>query len=291
MMEANEYFATKYNYDIFKNNSINQLLSQAEIDAIGISSAGQNELYLIDVAFHSLGLSFGDRQQTTETIIKKYLRAAFCAYSYFNIENVTLIFASPKIHDKTLINLKEAVKEIQYIINKNGLNYKVKLFANSDFSDLILNPILDVCDEVADTSELFIRSIKMYNLFNKATKTKLEHSSGKTFGIKNEDTLKSDYSEMKIGAIARTVLTNLLEDGKVSKDEIQLMQTSDYSKKIFDIQYPLLTKAKLYTSRPNRYYSKPIKIYNEFYYLCSEWFEVDANNDRPFLLKWINAHK
>jgi len=31
-----------------------------------------------------------------------------------------------------------------------------------------------------------------------------------------------------------------------------------------------------------RYYSKPFTMRGKEYFLCSQWFETPANNDRPF---------
>jgi len=39
-----------------------------------------------------------------------------------------------------------------------------------------------------------------------------------------------------------------------------------------------------------RYYAKPLFIHGKQYYMCSQWFETSANNDRPYLLKWIEKH-
>lgn len=98
--------------------------------------------------------------------------------------------------------------------------------------------------------------------------------------------------KMKIGVIVRTVLKKMLELGKASKEEIAKMQTREYSKETFDIQYPLLQKAALTQGKsPTRYYAAPLRIYGEQYFLCSEWYENQANNDRPYLLKWIALHK
>lgn len=98
-------------------------------------------------------------------------------------------------------------------------------------------------------------------------------------------------SEMKIGVIVRTVVKNLLEQGVVSEEEVQLMQMKQYSKETFDIQYPLLMPVQSTNGRhPARYYSSPITVYGKKYFLCSEWYEVPANNDRPYLLKWIALH-
>lgn len=97
---------------------------------------------------------------------------------------------------------------------------------------------------------------------------------------------------MKIGVIVRTVLRKMLEEGSASLEEIEKMQTKEYFKETFDIQYPLLQKVVLTQGKsPARYYSAPLKIYGEEYFLCSEWFEVSANNDRPYLMKWLALHK
>lgn len=93
----------------------------------------------------------------------------------------------------------------------------------------------------------------------------------------------------KIGELARTVLRAILESGKASKAEIKDMLTFNYSNATFGLQYPLLVKNGS-TFDAKRYYVKPLTIYNEVYYLCSQWFETTANNDRPLLEKWIKNH-
>ncbi|GAA3658038.1 hypothetical protein [Asaccharospora irregularis] len=101
------------------------------------------------------------------------------------------------------------------------------------------------------------------------------------------------YENLKVAEIARTALPPILESGRIPAEIITLMQTKEYSKENFDLQYPLLVKKSQYATRPVRYMAKPIlNIYGEEYYLCSEWFEKPgANNDRPYLLRWIKDNK
>ena len=97
--------------------------------------------------------------------------------------------------------------------------------------------------------------------------------------------------EIKIGVIARTVFRNVLKSGKVPKDEIERMQDKDYSKKTFGIQYPVLQKTNNPNSKkPENYYAKPVKIADNYYFICSEWYETLANNDRPYLMKWLKPY-
>ena len=78
-----------------------------------------------------------------------------------------------------------------------------------------------------------------------------------------------------------------LESGKVDDEEISLMLTKDYSKNTFGIDFPLLVPVDAeYDSV--RYYVIPLTIRGKQYRLCSQWYEVSANNDRPFLMAWLN---
>lgn len=156
--------------------------------------------------------------------------------------------------------------------------------------------MVDILDDVADTSELFMRSLQMYNLFaDKRTRFTGMSRKPKIVDNRTESIEKmtgaDNFNEMKIGAIVRTELRKLLEDGMVSDVEIQLMQTKEYSKETFDIQYPLLMPSEGTNGlHPARYYSVPITVHGKKYFLCSEWFEVPTNNDRPYLLKWLALH-
>jgi hypothetical protein len=119
---------------------------------------------------------------------------------------------------------------------------------------------------------------KLYNIIQ---------NSDFNYRINNSENLK----EMKIGIIVRTVLCKILEESKVSAEEIELMQTKKYSKKTFDLQYSLLLKAEIVNEiKPKRYYSKPVIIRGVRYFVCSEWFEVPANNDRLYLRKWLELY-
>ena len=68
------------------------------------------------------------------------------------------------------------------------------------------------------------------------------------------------------------------------------MQTSDYSKQTFDLQYPALVSMDA-DFDPVRYYKDPLTIAGKQYRMCSQWFETTANNDRPFLDHWIEGHE
>lgn len=296
---SNELFLLKYGYSIYKGNkSIEQLIGQAEIDVLGINFEDQeNQIYCVDVAFHEAGLNYGSKEETITRVIKKCLRTAMCINGYFGLNTATILFASPKINPLVNTELINCVDDMMSILKELDINYDIRIIGNEDFERNILNPVLSVAKDVADTSELFMRSLQMYNLFvnkSKSIKRSDEVISNKkeknSFKLIEPDGLNG-FEEMKIGALARTVLRKALEDGKASKDEIEKMQTKDYSKETFDIQFPLLLKTTNSEGiKPIRYYANPINIYGEEYFMCSEWYEVATNNDRPYLLKWLALH-
>jgi hypothetical protein len=288
-------------YDLYKGNSgLDQLLAQAEIDVVGIAmEEGGSHIYAIDVAFHEAGLNYGSKEETVARVLKKFIRTAMCIYGYFGFANGTIIFASPKINPAVINDINACLDDVISVLRNLNLNYEIRVIANDDFSEKILEPILNVLGDVADTSELFMRSLQMYNLFAekkpKGDNLATRNSSNQRISPKL-DIIESSgavgLEEMKIGVIARTVLRRVLESGKVSSEELELLQSKQYSKETFDIQYPLLLKVINTDGRsPLRYYSQPVTIQGEEYFLCSEWYEVPANNDRPYLLRWLALHK
>ncbi|WP_321347083.1 hypothetical protein [uncultured Draconibacterium sp.] len=291
MDDSKQFFIDRHNLQIYKANSLEQLIQQAEIDVLGISYAeGEQKFYAIDVAFHEAGLNYGSKEITTARVIKKCLRTAMCINGYFGHKEGEIIFASPKIYNNIMELLQPCVEDAMTILRRHGFNFRVRVIANDDFRIKILNPVLSSASFVADTSELFMRSIQMYNLFgsNKLGEVK-EQQPKRTTRKVNVDSLDTDSTdEMKIGAFVRSTLVQMFRDKEVSRQEVDLMQTQQYSKDTFDLQYPLLRKATLSNGKkPPRYWANAVELYGSKYFICSEWYETAANNDRPYFLKWL----
>jgi hypothetical protein len=104
--------------------------------------------------------------------------------------------------------------------------------------------------------------------------------------VKQQET----YNEIKIGKLAQIMIPRVLQNGKVSDYEFEQMLTAEYSKEVFDLNYPVLVKSTEPYDKV-RYYTTPIEVGGEKYMLCSQWFETEANNDRPYLEKWIEEHQ
>ena len=289
MTYTDSFYNKKYGYKIFKKTaSLSQLLQQAECDALGISIPDQ-KIYAVDVAFHEAGLNYGDREITVCKIITKCLRTALCLYGYLGSKDAEIIFATPKIHNKVLNDLLPCIEDLQRIVNEYSLDFRFRIIVNNDFYDLILKPILIISEGVADTNELFMRSYQMIKMFSeKRTSLPMQLTDDIKEHIIPEN--KDTYSELKIGKLVQIVLKRILESGSVSQEEIANLQNPSYSKDVFGINYPLLVKHDIPFEKV-RYYKTPICINGVKYMLCSQWFEVPTNNDRPYLIKWISEHE
>lgn len=297
MTATDEHFSLRYGYKIYKkNSSLSQLIQQGECDAVGVSIQEDGpRYYAVDVAFHESGLNYGTREETVMKVISKSLRTAMCLYGYMETKRAEITFASPKINPSILSDVEPCIEDANALLAARGFNFSIRVIANEEFNESVLQPILLMSDGVADTSELFLRSYQMYTMFagSPAGAAKSGRAtSPKRMADKVEIDYQDDgvYKELKVGAIARTVLRKMLSDGSASDDEVAFMQTTEYSKQFFGLQYPLLLRTDAAETELH-YYKDPLLINGERYRMCCEWFETAANNDRPYLLKWIEGHK
>ena len=296
LQELDTYFEQTYNYKVFKkNSSLSQIIQQGECDVLGINMQNGNATYYaVDVAFHEAGLNYGTREETVLKVVSKSVRTAFCLYGYLGAKDGDIVFASPKINKAVLNDIEPLIQYLNTFFTAKGFSFNIRVICNDEFEEKILQPILMVSEDVADTSELFMRAYQLFAMFAQA-KSKVEKTitsqprSAKPTQAQSVYTTDA-YKELKVGKIAQTILKNILESGAVSDEEIAALQTFEYSKKCFDLQFPLLVPYGNEFIKV-RYYANPITIKGQKYYMCSQWFEVSTNNDRPYLVKWIEEHQ
>ena len=163
------FFSREYAYDLFKKSrSVRQIIRQAEVDVVGVCLAERGgKITAVDVAFHKDGLGYGkSRKETVEKVMSKLVKTAMCIYGYFDTKEAEIVFASPKIPPKVLLDLQQATEQVKHILNESGFSFQIELIANEDFCDKVLEPILKYSKDVADTGELFMRSYQLYNMFS-----------------------------------------------------------------------------------------------------------------------------
>lgn len=291
--KVDTHFSENYDYHIFKkNSSMSQIIQQGECDVVGVAFNGdEKNFYAVDVAFHEAGLNYGTREETVMKVISKCVRNAICLYGYMNTKEAEIIFASPKINPAIMGDLVPCISDLNNIFRLAGFCFSIRVIANEAFNELVLQPILLASAGIADTSELFIRSYQMYKMFAGDTRVKVERKEGNASVSLNKVTSVSRemYDELKIGKLVQLVLKPLIIE-KATDLEIEWMQEFEYSKNNFGIQYPLLLKTNS-SSAERHYYKDLITINGDTYRLCCEWYETEANNDRPYVEKWIREHE
>lgn len=268
-------------FPVFKNSKYDQLIKQAEIDVLGLSiDEGKNNYYAVDVAYHEQGLRYGKTQQECISIVsKKMLRSALLLYLYFNVKNGDIIFASPKINPAVYKNLQEQINNIDKFIKDLGFEYNFRLIANENFTNLILNPIVEISTTVADTSELFMRAFQLSSLCQKANS-----KSSKKQTIKNINT-EITYNEFKIGAIVKNKMNYLFSNKYLNEDDIKKLSDSKYCKTTFNLKFPMIISIK-----EDRYDQKGYArywniVFANKYYICNHWYE----NQRVAFENWYNS--
>ncbi len=267
--------------DIFqKNNSISQLLQQAEIDVVGFSldSVKDERIYhFVDVAFHENGLNYGSKEKTISRVLKKFIRSYFLYLSYFNDNSPAVFyFITPKMSKQTLfIPLQENIERVNKVFNQHELNPDFQIVTNEEFNSSILIPTMGITGEIADTNELFLRSVQLWKMFeNEPREYHINPLGNSPQAIKLS--IEDKNVGKKIGQHVQDCMMDLIEKNQIDEIMIEKLLSQAYCKKQFNTNFPLLRKinqGKLDKRRYKRYYKKYWKIGNDLYYFSSQWYE------------------
>ncbi|MEI6489394.1 MAG: PD-(D/E)XK nuclease family protein [Bacteroidota bacterium] len=164
--------------------------------------------------------------------------------------------------------LHDYLKALSTPVNNNQKKYKYMAISNKE------NELLIRFWE--ENEDLILKAVE-------ATKENTHIEPEKRETARKIIELLNNDSE-KIGAYVKRNLNMLFEQSRFSNNEILDFQDAVYSKRTFDIQYPLLKKVVSRNDKPLHYWKDIILINNEEFYLCCEWFE----NDRVYFDRWLN---
>lgn len=277
---------------ISKKQKSSQMIKQGEVDCIGLNLELDNDSNLlvrnicaVDVAFHEAGLNYGNIDNTCARITKKYIRTALTIYQYFGIKRAEIIFATPKttslIHSD---KLKETAININNVFNELGFSFQFKLYCNEDFNTIILNPLINDINKISDSSDLFIRSIKLSNIFNSSNKLINDETIVNILQTDN----KFEAIKPKIAVLARNIFNLFSKENKLNEIEVNNLCDVNYSKREFNISMnlPILkkynSKEDAFINESRRYYAEIYKFNNKKYLLCNHWLE----NQYDLLENW-----
>ena len=160
---------------VFKNSSFSQLIRQAEIDVLGVrwnQDSSSPNVIAVDCAFHEAGLQYGDAEETVGRVLKKLIRDAFALEACLAVGEANIIFATPKMAEPVREDIERHLSVLETCLARErgsaGPRLRFRIIANADFSREILAPVQAQAAAVADTSELFVRSLQLMLLHNPA---------------------------------------------------------------------------------------------------------------------------
>lgn len=170
MEAAREHFKEGIEGDIFKGRIVSQVLRQAEIDVFGIKFDADkgtiSKIYCVDIAYHRNGLGYVNVAETEKRVLKKLIRHVMIVQSVFGSSlPLQVVFASPKAGKPYVGALEKAMESLRTFFSMHNISCETVLFLNDTFRDSILQPVLQAATDVADTSELFLRSYQLLRMF------------------------------------------------------------------------------------------------------------------------------
>lgn len=292
-----ELFAKSYSMNVFpKNASVGQFIQQGEIDVLGVEvrKLKVEKLFAVDVAFHENGLNYGrSKEDTAARVLKKMIRSLVQLMTFFEATEGEVIFATPKLNRSVSEILMPSLEELNDFLWAEDLKFNCRVIANEGFKKKIFDGVNEVAGDVADTSELFMRSLQMVNLLSssKITKASLVNKKKGSKPQKPDRAIEGAESEMKIGILVRTTFKELSEDNLLDETEVKNLQDPEYSKQWLNNNFAVLkkveNKANLMEERQvngyYRYYAQPLRFNGKEYLLTNDWYEWQRE---PFL-NWL----
>ena len=271
--------------NVFKGTkTCRQFLKQAEIDVLGVGF--NRDLYAVEVAFHESGLQYGSRSETRDRVLKKMLRAKFLMDAYHLADGKQHIyFVSPKVHQ----GVKPGLDEVFAWLKKEypeGVDWQ--LLTDDKFVSDLLVPTLDKAKGVADTSELFVRSVNLLELggvFRLGDVVSSPHQE--TPSARQDPESETD----QIQPLVQNLMQTLLDESSslLTESDISNLMDRDYCQERLDLKIdglPLLRNQEegVEISGHARYWTK---VYGDRYLVTNNWWRRAHLHNAESLLRWI----
>ena len=278
---------------IIKKNTILQFIRQCEIDVVGFKFDNQEKtLYLYDTAFHENGLNYN--ANTVPNVLKKLIRAFLVADVFFKDFDVYIGFISPKCSEDNQKKINNELANLLPVFAKLNPKIKVDTYLNDSCSDII-EDLVAMADDIHDNNDLFIRSIKLYNL----SKQVKEEVTSKANKKKKALASPSSSSTSPIVAAAKAKESNkkkiyeiidyLINNGYMTQTLVDNLTDLKYTLSNFGISsYSVLKEvSKIKPSEERRYYPKMLSLYGKLYKICNHW----VPESKPKLQDWFDNKK
>lgn len=256
-----------------KTKDAAQFLKQGEIDAVGVDRQGG--VHAMEVAFHEAGLNYTGK--TVNNVLKKMLRTLLILRAHHPPQTpLHISFLSPKVYpavqrplEATFADLRMAHPDVDW-----------RLIVNDEFVEAVVKPTLEKAGDVADSSELFVRSVK---LLETAGYTLLPPTP-------NGAPPPPNGPERRIQPFVRSLMRTLLVDAPalLSDAEKSDLQDNEYCKSRLGlhISWPLIRRVDLGrkdSAGRDRYWKSPYRGF----YVCNDWWKQHHRANAQALLTFV----
>ena len=253
-------------------------MQQGEIDVIGIDQNGN--IHAIDVAFHEAGLNYGGGSENR--VLKKILRAYLLLNAYHPAgTKFHIYFVSPKVHPAVQAPLEEAFAGLQKKYSETGWH----LITNANFSESVMGETLARAETVADTSEVFVRAAKLFNLSG-ISEVK-EHICKK---VNAQPAGKSVATGKKIQPLVQNLMRTLLEicPTLLDQEDLSNLMDAQYCKNtlLLKIGNHALLRERQQGHKVKEYSRYWTKLYAGKFYVCSQWWRSNHHENAKSLLRF-----
>lgn len=151
---------------VSKNQKMNfkSVINASECDLVGVHFDDETIAYAIESAFHENGMHYkNNRKKVLQKIFRNYLMLSL----YFRCDKIELIFATPLVKGNDESDINSMLENLKNFLNTEHLNnVKIDFIANGRYKSEIIDSLYEVVDGIADSSELFVRSIKLDKLMH-----------------------------------------------------------------------------------------------------------------------------
>ena len=196
------------------------------------------------------------------------------SYNRKNIEN----HAQEKIQELKEI---EDFKKLKNQLLSENYNEKINLYLKTEllneYDEKIIEKVFQILEVKIENKN------KIFPIENYEKKRTKKYNSSENFNNSTE--------QLPIGKYVQKTFNELVINNWIERNEIERLQRGDYSKLTFDIQFPFLAKENSTHYERARYWKNPYHINGEFYFVCSQFYEGQANNDRPYYEEWLKKMK
>ena len=268
--------------EVFKGaRNIEQSLRQAEVDVLGVDIDG--EIYALETAFHEGGLNYTGDGGTRGRVLKKLLRTCLVltAFNAFGGRN-HVYFLSPKVNPGT----EKDLIEVFGLLSNEYPDIDWRLLVNESFDDEILKQTLKATASMTDTSELFVRAVRLLDTVGGART--IEKSEEPNISASKQRSLNRVE---KLQPLVRKIMHVLLERHPSLLHEQWRHKLQDETFCTNHLGFRINKLALLRHRRDGRKISGHARYWNTVYlgdyYVCSQWWSENhlhnANRLKEFL--------